>query len=129
LVFVGLCSSAKSAAGNANRSAAFLPAERKVKNMARVWYIENEEGTHAIIGEYSACGMAFDELNGVETTSPIVTCDDCVDNIHLLRRVQTRRRTQLAPDAAYCDCHPSPITIGGRCVNCMLPVKRLAGKA
>ena len=68
--------------------------------MARVWYIENEEGTHAIIGEYSACGMAFDELNGVENTSPIVTCDDCVDNIRLLRRVQTRRRTQLAPDGA-----------------------------
>lgn len=67
--------------------------------MVRVWYIENEEGTHAIIGEYSACGMAFDELNGVETMSPIVTCDDCVDNIRLLRRVQTRRRTKRAPDA------------------------------
>jgi len=65
-----------------------------------VWYIENDDGTHALIGEFAICGQAFDELNGIETTSRIATCSECVDRIRVIRSIHTRRRTHAAPDAA-----------------------------
>ena len=67
-------------------------------NNSIVWYIENDDGTHALIGEFAICGQAYDELNGIETTSPIVTCSECVDRIRVIRSIHTRHRTKRALD-------------------------------
>lgn len=66
----------------------------------QIWYVENENGIHALIGEYSVCGMASDELNGFETMCPIVSCPDCVGIIRNLRRVRTRLLTKREADVS-----------------------------
>jgi len=79
-----------------------------------------------MIGEFAICGMAFDELNGIETTSPIVTCHECVDRIRVIRFIHTRRRTQDAPDlkraSAKSDTESTPAVLGSltqaQCKDC-----------
>ncbi len=55
---------------------------------------------HIVIGEYTLCGVAWDEISAEETHERVVDCPDCVSIIQNLRRVRVRRPTQRVPDVA-----------------------------
>jgi len=76
-----------------------------------VWYIQDKSGTHAIIGEYSVCGMAFDELIlGTPTFVEIVTCADCIERIKLISAIKTAHPPQPANTKVCKKCNGKGVT-------------------
>lgn len=70
---------------NANRWAAI--AQQKEGNMADVTYGDDSRHIHVMIGEYTLCGMAWDEID-VEPSRPMpITCHDCVSNLDALQKI------------------------------------------
>jgi len=62
--------------------------------------IDAGNNIHFFVGEFSLCGMAWDEVAAEETHERVVDCPDCVAIIQQVRRVRTRRPTQRAVDLA-----------------------------
>lgn len=55
--------------------------------MADVTYGNDTRHIHVMIGEYTLCGMAWDEI-GVEPSRPMqITCPDCVSNLEALQKI------------------------------------------
>lgn len=64
------------------------------------YQIDAGNNIHIFIGEFSLCGMAWDEIDAEETHQRVVDCPDCVAVIQQVRRVRTRRPTPRAVDVA-----------------------------
>lgn len=64
------------------------------------YQIDAGNNIHIVIGEYTLCGLAWDELALEDTHERIVDCPDCVAIVQQLRRVRVRRPTTGAVDVA-----------------------------
>jgi hypothetical protein len=86
-------------AGKANRWAAL--ARRNGTNMNNITYeIDAGNNIHIVIGEYTLCGVAWDELGLKDTHKRVVDCPDCAAIVQQLRHVRVRRPTTGAVDVA-----------------------------